>query len=162
MKHLDNISAKVNENFSFTSELIDKIDFIPIDERHFHILSDGKSFRAELIDHDFNRKQFKIKINGNPYTIQLADAYDQMVERLGLSVNKSQGPKNVVAPMPGLVLQLMVAEGDEVTTGQPVLILEAMKMENVIKAATDGTVAAIEVAQGAAVEKGQLLIKMAG
>ena len=54
----------------------------------------------------------------------------------------------------------MVKNGETVSAGQPILILEAMKMENVIKAATDGVVATIEVGGGDAVEKGQLLVKM--
>lgn len=161
MKHLENISAKVNNTFSFDSTSIDELDFTPIDDRHFHILANGKSYRAELVTQDFRRKQFTIKINGSRYDIQLADAYDQMVDRLGLSAQKAQGAQDIKAPMPGLVLQIMVANGDKVTAGQPIIILEAMKMENVIKAATDGQVVNIEVEEGNAVDKGQLLIKMA-
>ena len=160
MKSLDNISAKVNDTFSFDATGIDDLDFTPIDDRHFHILAKGKSYRAELIERDFRKKQFTIKINGSPYVIQLADAYDQMVERLGLSANKVQGAQDIEAPMPGLVLKIMVEDGESVSAGQPILILEAMKMENVIKAATDGVVATIEVTGGDAVEKGQLLVKM--
>ena len=161
MKSLDNISAKVNETFSFKSETIDDLDFTPIDDCHFHILAKGKSYRAELIERDFRNKQFTVKINGSPYVVKLADAYDQMVERLGLSANKAQGAQDIKAPMPGLVLQIMVKDGQAVSAGDPILILEAMKMENVIKAATDGAVAKIEVSAGDAVEKGQLLVKMA-
>lgn len=160
MKHLENISAKVNETFSFESDSIDNLDFTPIDDRHFHILADGKSYRAELMEHNFHRKQFVVKINGSRYSIQLADAYDQMVERLGLSAQKNHGAQDIKAPMPGLVLQISVENGETVSEGQPILILEAMKMENVIKAASPGKVASIEVTAGDAVEKGQLLVKM--
>ena len=160
MKHLENISAKVNEIFSFDSDSIDNLNFTPIDDRHFHILANGRSYRAELVEHNFRHKQFTVKINGSRYNIQLSDAYDQMVERLGLSAQKNQGAQDIKAPMPGLVLKISVENGETVTTGQPILILEAMKMENVIKAASDGKVARIEVVPGAAVEKGQLLVKM--
>lgn len=160
MKHLENISAKVNETFSFDSASIDQLDFTPIDDRHFHILANGKSYRAELVEHNFRRKQFTVKINGSRYNIQLADAYDQMVERLGLSAQKNHGAQDIKAPMPGLVLKISVENGQTVTAGQPILILEAMKMENVIKATSEGKVASIEVAAGAAVDKGQLLVKM--
>ncbi|MEM9837477.1 MAG: acetyl-CoA carboxylase biotin carboxyl carrier protein subunit, partial [Bacteroidota bacterium] len=73
----------------------------------------------------------------------------------------SQKNKDAIAPMPGLVLDIMVVEGQVVTTGTPLLVLEAMKMENVIKAEAAGEIKRIEVAVGAAVEKRQLLITIA-
>jgi biotin carboxyl carrier protein len=160
MKHLEDISAKVNNQFEFTNEDIDQLDFTPIDDRNFHILANGKSYRAELVSRNFQRKRFTIKINGSKYEINLADAYDQMVERLGLGAINTTVVSDIMAPMPGLVLQVMAKEGEQVTAGQPILILEAMKMENVIKAAADGVIAKISVSKGAAVEKGQLLVKM--
>ena len=63
------------------------------------------------------------------------------------------------APMPGLVVGLKVAVGDVVTKNQPLLIIEAMKMENVLKAKADGTVKAIVVNPGQSVEKGETLIE---
>jgi biotin carboxyl carrier protein len=160
MKHLEDISAKVNDRFEFTKEDIDQLDFTPIDDRNFHILANGKSYRAELVSRNFQRKRFTIKINGSKYEINLADAYDQMVDRLGLGAINTTMVADIMAPMPGLVLQVMAKEGESVITGQPILILEAMKMENVIKASADGTIAKITVAKGAAVDKGQLLVKM--
>ena len=159
MQHLDNISAKVNDKFAFSDADLGSLDFTRIDDRHFHVLADGVSYRAELVRHDFRRKTFTIKINGGKYDLQLADAYDQMVERLGLSVVDQAPAGDIKAPMPGLVLQLLVETGATVEAGAPLLILEAMKMENVIKAPVAGTVAELPVRQGTAVEKGQLLVK---
>lgn len=160
MKPTNNITAKVNGQFDFSADQLTDIDMVPIDRTHFHILSGGKSYRAELLHADQNNKAFTIKINGSKYQIQLADAYDQMVARLGLGEVVSKAAKDVIAPMPGLILQLMVEAGETIKEGQALLILEAMKMENVIKANADGTIASIEVEQGMAVEKGQLMIKM--
>jgi pyruvate carboxylase subunit B len=64
------------------------------------------------------------------------------------------------APMPGLVLRILVAVGDRVTAGMPLLALEAMKMENELRATAPGVVSAIRVAQGDAVQKGQLLLEV--
>jgi biotin carboxyl carrier protein len=160
MKSAKNITAKVNDQFSFDADQLSDVDMVPIDDRHFHLLSGGKSYRAELVSANHNRKLFTIKINGSKYQVQLADAYDQMVERLGLGVVAAKAVKDIMAPMPGLVLQIMVKAGEEVQEGQTLLILEAMKMENVIKAAADGIIAQVEVSQGTAVDKGQLMIKM--
>jgi biotin carboxyl carrier protein len=162
MKPAKNITAKVNDQFSFAADQLSDIDMVPIDDQHFHLLSGGKSYRAELVGTDHQQKAFTIKINGSKYQVQLADAYDQMVDRLGLGVVAAKAAKDVMAPMPGLVLQMMVKTGEEVSQGQALLILEAMKMENVIKATADGVVAQVEVNQGDAVEKGQLMIKMEG
>ena len=62
--------------------------------------------------------------------------------------------------MPGLVLNILVSPGQMVQKGDPLLILEAMKMENVLKAAGEGQVKAVKVQQGMAVDKGQLLLEM--
>ena len=159
MKHLEDISAKVNDRFEFTNEEIDQLDFMPIDDRNFHILSNGKSYRAELVSRNFQRKLFTIKINGTRYDIKLADAYDQMVERLGLGAINTTLVADIMAPMPGLVLQIMAKEGDNVTAGQPILILEAMKMENILKSQGEGTVKNVKVKKGDTVEKGQVLVE---
>jgi len=160
MQQPKSISATVNGQFKFSPAELEDLDFIPIDDRHFHILAGGQSFRAELVQAQPQQKAFTIKVNGTKFDIQLADEYDQMIDRLGLSVVANHGAQDIKAPMPGLVLQVMVAAGDVVVVGQALLILEAMKMENVIKATATGTVQIIQVSQGAPVEKGQLLIKM--
>ena len=66
---------------------------------------------------------------------------------------------NIKAPMPGLVLRISVAVGDVIKKGDPLLVLEAMKMENVIKAAGDGVVKKINATEKIAVEKGSILIE---
>ncbi len=64
----------------------------------------------------------------------------------------------IKAPMPGLVVRVLVAEGDTVEAGQGVVVVEAMKMENVLKAPASGTVQKVHVAAGARVEKGAPLL----
>ncbi|RMF01650.1 MAG: biotin/lipoyl-binding protein [Bacteroidetes bacterium] len=155
------LSAKVNDQFEFSAEQLNEADIIALPDGHFHILYQRKSYRATLVEANHQRKAFTVKINGSKYIVQLADRYDQMVERLGLNVIKQHRAKDITAPMPGLVLQIMVQVGDQVAEGDPLIILEAMKMENVIKAAGSGQVAHIEVTAGEAVEKGQLLLRMA-
>jgi biotin carboxyl carrier protein len=65
----------------------------------------------------------------------------------------------VKAPMPGMVLKILVKDGDEVKKGDPLLVLEAMKMENILKSPTDGVIKKIAAVTGVAVEKNQLLIQ---
>ncbi len=160
MKDQSQISAAVNGVFDFSPEQIATIDQVSADGQMFHILQNGRSFRAEVVALDFARKTFTIKVNGNRYEVELADAYDQMVARLGLEAGAAQAAGDVKAPMPGLVLEVVVAEGQTIAEGDPLIILEAMKMENVIRASAEGTVRAVAVAKGEAVEKNQLLLEM--
>jgi biotin carboxyl carrier protein len=157
----NHFSANVNDQFEFSASELEAADIIPLDSGHFHILYQQHSYRAELLHADYQQKVFTVKINGSKYTVQLADRFDQMVERLGLNVVKQHLAKDIQAPMPGLVLEIVVQPGDEVDAGDPLVILEAMKMENVIKATGAGTVKSLEVTQGSAVDKGQLLLRMA-
>jgi biotin carboxyl carrier protein len=68
------------------------------------------------------------------------------------------GPLRIVAPMPGKVVRILVTPGDAVRAGQPVVVVEAMKMENELRAGRDGTVAEIHAREGISVEAGALLI----
>ena len=71
------------------------------------------------------------------------------------------GPRPVVAPMPGMVLRVEVEEGDQVEEGQGIAIVEAMKMENELRALSAGTVTRVHVREGEAVEKDQILVELA-
>lgn len=154
--------VKVDEQseFEFNAEEINSFDFVKEQDGQFHILKDNKAYRAEIINTNFQEKTFTIKVNGNPYEIKIADQFDQLVKKLGLSVINTQKVTDVKAPMPGLVLEVSVEVGQEVQKGDALLILEAMKMENVIKSVGEGVVKTIHIDQGKAVEKGQLLIEM--
>ena len=158
----NNYNVTVNEQskFKFDAEQINDFDFVKEKDGHFHILKNNKAFRAEIVNADFSKKTFTIKVNGNSYEINISDRFDQLVNQLGLSVVNTQKVTDVKAPMPGLVLGISVEVGQEVQKGDGLLILEAMKMENVIKSVGEGIVKAIHIDQGKAVEKGQLLIEM--
>ncbi len=151
--------ATVNEKHTF-DEIKGELDIIPTADGHFHIIQDNLSYNAEVLGTNYNEKVFELKINGVIYEVKLEDEYDQLVKRLGLSVVTHQVVKDINAPMPGLVLEVSVEAGQEVEEGTPLLILEAMKMENVIKAPGTGVVKKVNVSKGEAVEKNHLLIEM--
>lgn len=124
------------------------------------LLRDGNNqYEATLISCDQDLKQVEVSIRGNVYTIELKDDFDALLEKLGMGVNKTAVQSKVKAPMPGLVLEVFVSEGQEVTKDEPLLILEAMKMENVIKAPRDGQIKLVGVVKGNAIEKNTLLIE---
>jgi biotin carboxyl carrier protein len=124
----------------------------------FHILYQDRSYHAEIIKADHSEKSFIIKINGNTYQLFAQDRFDLLLEKLGMGKTLSKKLNDLKAPMPGLILEVLVKEGDTVKKGDNLLILEAMKMENVIKAAGEGTIKAIKVHKSERVEKNHVLI----
>ncbi len=134
-------------------------DLLPLNATSFHILKDGKSYTAELLEQDpAAPKTLRIKINGNVHTLQVQDRMDLLLESLGMGEALVQKINDIKAPMPGLILDIKVQPGQEVKKGDPVLILEAMKMENIIKSPGDGVVSAVKVNVKQNVEKNQVLI----
>jgi len=134
-------------------------DVVKISNQYFHILIKNKSYRAEVIKADHIAKSFVLKINGQYYSVALKDKFDILLEKMGLNNGVGGKANNVKAPMPGLIVDLRVKPGDHVKPGDALLILEAMKMENMIKATAESVVASVKVAKGDSVEKNQVLIE---
>ena len=155
--------ATVNEKaeIELTAALASELDAVQTADGHFHVLHNGKSYRAEVISVDKQAKEVRLKLNGKPQTVRIQDGYDQLVKKMGLSANIVHKVSAIKAPMPGLVLSILVEPGQELVQGEPMLILEAMKMENVIKSPGEGTVKRVVVAKGKPVDKGEVLIEMA-
>jgi len=134
-------------------------NLIKISDGNFHILLDNKSYSVEVISADSQAKSFCFKINGRRYVVDLKDKFDLLLEKMGMNNSSANKVNNVKAPMPGLIIDMRVKEGDQVKAGDPLLILEAMKMENIIKASGDSVVKSVKVKKGESVEKNQVLIE---
>jgi biotin carboxyl carrier protein len=134
-------------------------DLTSLGNGHYNILFRNRSFNAEVVRIDRELKTVALKLNGRPYTIQLQDKFDLLLEKMGMN-NSSSGKLNVLkAPMPGLIIDLRVKAGQTVKAGDPLLVLEAMKMENIIKAPGEGIVKQLKIKKGDSVEKNQVLIE---
>jgi len=134
-------------------------DIVPLGGGRYHILYQGRSYTAELISADYAAKAFSLKINGQRLDIQAKDRFDQLLEQLGLNSAATTKVNELKAPMPGLIVDIRVQPGQAVYKGDPLLVLEAMKMENILKAPADGTIDNIKVALRTNVTKGQVLIQ---
>ncbi|HOY41834.1 MAG TPA: biotin/lipoyl-binding protein [Chitinophagales bacterium] len=137
-----------------------EIDLVKLLDNKFHILQNHKSYSIEIIHADYNLKRFSIKVNNNIYDLNLQTELDILLDKMGMSATSDEKMDNVKAPMPGLVLDILVEAGQSVKKGDNLLILEAMKMENIIKASGNGVVKNININKKDAVEKNQLLIEM--
>jgi biotin carboxyl carrier protein len=154
--------VKVNDTFEykFTDGQITSLDIQEVSSTKFHVLKENCSFKAEIISSNFLKKHYTVKINSNIYEIDISDQLDLLIEEMGLSLGSAQIINDIKAPMPGLILDVLVQVGDTVKEGDYLLVLEAMKMENTLSALGDGVVKSVSVIKGEKVEKNQLLIEI--
>lgn len=134
-------------------------DLVKIEEGIFHIIHENQSYNAAILQINQEDKTFTIKINQNIYTIQLKDQFDILLDQLGMNQTKLNKISQLKAPMPGLIIDIRVSDNEEVKKGDILIILEAMKMENILKSPTDGIIKKIKVNKGAKVEKNEILIE---
>lgn len=161
--------VKVNDKFLFDVETKDpellingqpvSVDISEVGLNASNLIFNNKSYNTEIVEVNKEEKRCVIKVNGNTYTIQVEDQFDQLLKKLGLDNLAANKVLEIKAPMPGLVLNVVIEEGAEIKKGDNLLILEAMKMENIIKSSTDGIVKKVLIKQGDKVEKNQMLIQ---
>ena len=130
-----------------------------ISANQFHVIWLNRSFSIEVIDSDIAGKTFQFLINGQLYSTSAKNEIDILLEGLGMNKSAANKINHVKAPMPGLIQSITVREGDEVNKGDSLLVLVAMKMENVIKASGSGIVKSLKIAPGQIVEKNQVLLE---
>ena len=129
--------------------------------REFRIQRGSEPKTAFLVAYDKSQKRSSWWIDGDVYEVRSTRPIDALLDQLGIAATAAKGPEVLVAPMPGLVLRIDAQPGAEVATGQTLLVLEAMKMENNLKSPVSGIVADVYVQAGQAVEKGAKLIRFA-
>jgi len=147
------------EEISVSQKDIDALDHMPT-SNGYHVLQDGKAYHITPPKVGQNPKTGSIRVNNKRFRFEILDKYDQLVNSMGLDAIVAAKVKDIQAPMPGLILDIMVKPGDEIAEGDNVLILEAMKMENVIKSEGEGVVKSVNYDIGATVEKGATIIEM--
>ena len=162
--------AKVNETFDFKVEEkpegtflngeLKASDMVRINEHAFQVLYQGQSIKVFVEKVDTEEKEVHLRVNGKKAATKLTTELDRLLKDLGLEDMAAQKAADVKAPMPGLIHSLLVEEGAEVAKGDGLLILEAMKMENIIKSPADGVVGKVYVEKGASVEKNTLLVSL--
>lgn len=124
------------------------------------VLLNGRSYTAIIEKADRKSKEVTLRINGQLYTTSIKEPIDQLLSNMGLDLKAMQKAEPVKAPMPGMVLKILVTPGQQVNKGDGLIILEAMKMENLLKASATGIVKTIKATERTAVEKGAVLIEM--
>ena len=151
---------KKGEEISINNKKVEA-DIKQINANSWHIIDELRSFNVEVVNFDSALKTAEIKVNNNTYHITAKDQYDALLDKMGFSSFSNAKVSEAKAPMPGMVLKVFVAEGDEIKKGDNLFILEAMKMENIIKSLDDLVVKAVKIKAGDKVEKGQVLVQFA-
>ncbi len=134
------------------------VDLVKSGPGQYSLVVNGRSHRVLVLKEDVENRTVRMRIGAHTYTVQIEDEQARLMHELGLDKAMSVVVKEIKAPMPGLVLRLLVKEGDVVKKNDPIIILEAMKMENVIKCPGDAVVSKVHAQEKTAVEKGQLLV----
>ena len=115
-------------------------DILKLHDGSYSILLNGKSYTCEIASVNKEEKTAQIKVNNHLHTVTVKDKFDLLLAEMGLDALLTAKVNDVKAPMPGLVLKNLVAVGDSVVKGDGLLVLEAMKMENIIKSPCDGII----------------------
>jgi acetyl/propionyl-CoA carboxylase alpha subunit len=106
------------------------------------------------------RGRYTLWVDGYRFETEALDERTRSIRDLSAATAGPTGPAPIIAPMPGLIVRVNVSVGDRVEAGQGLVVMEAMKMENELRAIAPGTVLSVEVSPGTVVEKGALLVAL--
>lgn len=135
-----------------------ELDSLSLGKEGFHVLKNGKAFHVEI--QSLKDQDVEIKINGKVFSARVKGKLQTLLESLGMNETNAKSMMHIKAPMPGLILKVLIEKGNMVQKGDPLLILEAMKMENIIKASETCTILEVLIKPGQKVEKGQNLVTL--
>jgi biotin carboxyl carrier protein len=126
----------------------------------FFLLSLGEASHSVRVRRGEERGEFTLWLDGYRFRAVALDERTRAIRDLDVARNVHAGPAPLVAPMPGLIVRVLVTEGQIVQTGEGLVVIEAMKMENELRASSSAKVKAVHAQPGSPVEKGALLIEL--
>lgn len=124
------------------------------------LVSIGNEVHRVLARRGEEKGRYDLSINGYRFSVEALDERARTIRELSGASARPAGPAHLVAPMPGLIVRVSVKEGDLVRSGQGLVVMEAMKMENELRATASAVVKRVVVSPGSVVEKGALLLEM--
>ena len=136
------------------------VDLSAPDATPIRVVTLGSEIYRIVFQKREGRGNYTIWVNGHRFDAEALDERTRAIREMSAAVEGPAGPAPVKAPMPGLIVRVNVKVGDEVQAGQGVVVMEAMKMENELRANGAGRVKSVLVQPGTAVEKGALLVEL--
>ena len=162
MKYITTIDNKefeievVDERHIRIGDRLLEVDFESVSGQPvFSLILDGKSYEAFVYQGD---QDWEVLIRGQQYQVNIEDEREKRLKASVGGGSMEGGEFHLKAPMPGLVVAVLIDEGQEVKKGQVMLILESMKMQNELKAPRDGIMGRVRVKAGESVEQRQTLL----
>ena len=155
----DNTTEFIKENNQFVIPNGASINRLPLNSSTLLLQTPSQTIQVRCLSVDKVAKTVTLLYNNQKYIAKITEPMDELLKSMGLENAMVAKISEVKAPMPGLVLDVLVTVGQTVEMGEKILTLEAMKMENAIKSPTAGTIASIHVSKGQAVDKNFVLIR---
>jgi pyruvate carboxylase subunit B len=131
-----------------------------VDGTPVRVLTVGDHVHRVLVRRGAAAGEYTLWLDGYRFDVEALDERTRAIRELSASATGPTGPKPLIAPMPGMIVRVNVQAGDAVQAGQGLVVMEAMKMENELRAAGAGTVKRVLVTAGTPVEKGALLLEL--
>jgi biotin carboxyl carrier protein len=150
---LNGATARISDNE--IEAHLEEIEGTPVS-----LLTLGDEVHRIIVRRTGRRGRYALSVDGYRFDVEALDERTRAIRDITASVAKPSGPAPIVAPMPGLVVRVNVAVGDVIAAGHGAVVMEAMKMENELRAKTGGTVKALHAEVGMAVEKGAILVEL--
>lgn len=147
-------------DFYFDEKEISSIKSISHKPESFSILSENEKIVGVVSKNRSLKNNYKVEIDGEYFDVSIKSELDLLLQYMGLNSMVINKLKAIKAPMPGLVIEINVEEGQKVDENEKILVLEAMKMENVLKISHEAVIKKVLIKKGQAVEKGQILIEL--
>ena len=154
-------ATKINGlEFGFTKNEIEKANIVKLDKERFNIIKNNKSYTLKVLENNLKLKQLTLEFDSQIYIVEIKDDMDILLKKMGFGDSGKKVITEIKAPMPGLVIEISATLNQALKSGEKVMVIEAMKMENSIIMPSDAIVKNILVKKGDAVVKGQLLIEL--
>jgi len=145
---------------SYESDRIEDAALSEVEGSPVQVLRLGTNVFRIVAEKKAGRGRYTLLVDGYRFEVEALDERTRSIRDLSAANAAPAGPAPVLAPMPGLIVRVNVVPGDMVEAGQGVVVMEAMKMENELRATSSGKVKSVEVSPGTAVEKGAILVSL--
>jgi pyruvate carboxylase subunit B len=132
----------------------------PVEGTPVQLVTIGTEVHRVVVRRGASRGQYALWLDGHRFDVEALDERTRAIRELAGATAGPTGPAPVLAPMPGLVVRVNAQIGDQVQAGQGLVVMEAMKMENELRASAAGRIRAVLVTPGTPVEKGAVLIEL--
>lgn len=149
------VSDAVNIDGDLVTGHVSEVEGTPV-----RMVTIGDEIHRVVVRRGAQRGDYTLWVDGYRFDLEALDERTAAIRELSKLSSAASGPAPLIAPMPGLIVRVNVKAGDKVGQGQSLVVMEAMKMENELRARAAGTVKSVTVTPGTAVEKGTVLIEM--